>query len=150
MTQEQDVHRHHPQAARQYRNDEIVVYWEPDICIHEAECLRRLPSVFDTRARPWVDISGAAADAIAATIAACPSGALSFERLDGGPIEEVPPATTIEPQEDGPLWVRGRIEIRNADGSVRQATRAALCRCGASENKPYCDLSHRMIGFKAP
>ena len=50
--------------------------------------------------------------------------------------------------EDNPLFVRGRLRVVNADGEVvREDTRAALCRCGASANKPFCDGSHRRIGF---
>ena len=150
MEQTQDVHRRHPADRREYRNDAIVIHWEPGLCIHAAECLKRLPSVFDRRARPWVNVAGADPDAIAAVISACPSGALRFERLDGGLQEDIPETTTIHPQPDGPYYVRGRIDVKCPDGSMRTASRAALCRCGASENKPYCDLSHKTVRFKSP
>jgi CDGSH-type Zn-finger protein len=46
--------------------------------------------------------------------------------------------------------VRGDIEILAPDGTVlRRDTRLALCRCGGSEHKPFCDNSHRMNGFHA-
>jgi CDGSH-type Zn-finger protein len=49
----------------------------------------------------------------------------------------------------GPLWVRGGIEVLSADGSVYESrNRVALCRCGASGNKPFCDGSHVSTGFK--
>jgi uncharacterized Fe-S cluster protein YjdI len=147
---EEDVHRQHPAVRREYQNDAIVVHWEPGLCIHAAECLRRLPSVFDRHGRPWINVDGAEPDAIATTVTACPSGALRFERRDGGPAEETPATAVVFPQPDGPYHVRGRIEIRGADGSLRSLTRATLCRCGASQNKPFCDLSHQMIQFKAP
>jgi CDGSH-type Zn-finger protein len=52
------------------------------------------------------------------------------------------------PAPKGPLFLRGRIRIKDADGRlIREDTRVALCRCGASENKPFCDGSHRRIGF---
>ena len=79
----------------------------------------------------------------------CPTGALHFRRLDGGPQEPVPEATTIQERPNGPLFVRGDVTIFGQDHTlVRQDTRVALCRCGASANKPFCDGSHRRVGFR--
>jgi len=134
--------------ARTYANDTIEVRWEPRLCIHTLNCVRGLREVFDSQARPWVRVDAADADRIAETILTCPTGALHFRRLDGGPQEQPPAATTIEPRPNGPLFVRGRVRIADADGGVvREDTRLALCRCGASGNKPFCDGSHREIGF---
>ncbi len=50
----------------------------------------------------------------------------------------------------GPLYVRGPIVLKDAAGAVVfEGTRAALCRCGASQNKPFCDNSHLQVGFQA-
>ncbi len=51
---------------------------------------------------------------------------------------------------DGPLLVRGAFEVVTPDGEPLPRTRrtVALCRCGASVLKPYCDGSHKLIGFK--
>jgi CDGSH-type Zn-finger protein len=58
---------------------------------------------------------------------------------------------TIVPMPAGPLYVRGRVQLRSADGSVIvEDTRLALCRCGKSHNKPFCDNSHRGVGFDDP
>ena len=51
---------------------------------------------------------------------------------------------------NGPLLVRGRIEVRREDGSVEVLPRATLCRCGSSADKPFCDNSHLRIAFRAP
>jgi uncharacterized Fe-S cluster protein YjdI/CDGSH-type Zn-finger protein len=143
-----DLLRGH-QPARTYGNESIEVQWEPRLCIHTGNCVSGLGEVFDHDRRPWVQVDAADADRIAATVMTCPTGALRFRRLDGGPQEEEPPETTIDPQPDGPLFVRGRLQVVERDGeAVRELTRAALCRCGASENKPFCDGSHRRIGFK--
>ena len=57
--------------------------------------------------------------------------------------------TTIAPMPDGPLYVRGCVQLRSADGKVIvEDMRLALCRCGQSHNKPFCDNSHRGSGFK--
>ena len=134
--------------ARTYANDAIEVRWEPRLCIHTQNCVRGLGEVFDPQARPWVRVDAADAARIAETVATCPTGALHFRRLDGGPQEHPAAETTIEPRRNGPLFVRGRVRIVDEDGAiVREDTRVALCRCGASGNKPFCDGSHREIGF---
>lgn len=133
-------------ATRVYDDGRIRVMWDATLCIHTAICLRRLPEVFDVQARPWIDLGGAAAEEIAATIRACPTGALVY--AGGGVDPEVPDDPTIVTvRPNGPLFVRGRVRIERPDHDPVEHTRAALCRCGASENKPYCDNSHRLVGF---
>jgi uncharacterized Fe-S cluster protein YjdI len=134
--------------TRTYVGDAIEVHWEPRLCIHVRNCVRDLPNVFLPEARPWVAVDAADADAVAAAVEHCPTGALHYRRLDGGADEQAPEETTVEPRPNGPLFLRGRLRIVAADGQViRQDTRVALCRCGASGNKPFCDGSHRRIGF---
>lgn len=149
MTEEIEA-RKEPGVVREYATDAIVVTWEPSYCMHSARCLVNLPQVFDVDARPWIAIDGAAADEIAETVMQCPSGALHFRRLDGGRQEEPPSETTFRASRNGPLFQRGRIRVTNNEGRViREDTRVALCRCGGSENKPFCDGTHRRIGFAA-
>lgn len=140
--------RKQPGVEREYRTSEIVVYWEPALCIHTANCLNALPEVFDVRRRPWVLIDAASADAIAEAVMRCPTGALRFARLDGAAQEPLAEPPVIEAQPDGPLYLRGRVRIVNQDGAERELPRAALCRCGESNNKPFCDGMHRRIGFR--
>jgi CDGSH-type Zn-finger protein/uncharacterized Fe-S cluster protein YjdI len=134
---------------RVYANEAIEVHWEPKLCIHVRNCVRGLPEVFDPDARPWVVVGAADSDRIAETVLTCPTGALHFRRLDGGPQESGTELTSVEPRPNGPLYVRGHVRIVDADGElIREDTRVALCRCGASENKPFCDGSHRRVGFE--
>jgi len=147
MTEEE---RKRPGVAREYRDGRIVVYWEPRYCIHTANCLNAEPGVFDAMRRPWIVLDGAEADDIARAVMTCPTGALSFERLDGGEQEPLPESTTITARPDGPLFVRGKVKIAEGNGGVvRESTRVALCRCGQSANKPFCDGTHRVVGFRA-
>jgi uncharacterized Fe-S cluster protein YjdI len=133
---------------RTYAGEAIEVNWEPRLCIHVRNCVRSLPNVFVPDARPWVAVDAADADAVAAAIEQCPTGALHYRRLDGGPQEQAAEETTIEPRPNGPLFVRGHVRIAGDDGEViREDTRVALCRCGGSGNKPFCDGTHRRIGF---
>jgi uncharacterized Fe-S cluster protein YjdI len=142
--------RHRPEVLRRYEGTGIIVHWEPKLCIHAGICLRDLPSVFDNAARPWVAVDGATADEIAEAIEGCPTGALYYERTDGAPQEQPDQPTHIQPRTNGPLFVRGEVEVVDMQGNAtRVATRAALCRCGQSANKPYCDLTHRAIGFRS-
>jgi CDGSH-type Zn-finger protein/uncharacterized Fe-S cluster protein YjdI len=137
-------------ARRVYGNATIEVQWEPSLCIHARHCVRRLPQVFDPDARPWIAVDAADADRIAETVRSCPTGALHFRRLDGGAPERADDVTTVEPQRNGPLFLRGHVRVVDAEGRlIREDTRVALCRCGASANKPFCDGSHRRIGFES-
>ena len=141
--------------TREYRTDQIVVQWDAERCIHSGECVRGAPGAFDPQARPWIDLAGEDADTIASVIRRCPSGALHAQRLDGGaPLptsQEQPDAPlAVRSVRDGPLYLRGDIEVRDASGElIRRDLRVALCRCGASDRKPFCDNSHLRTGFRA-
>jgi uncharacterized Fe-S cluster protein YjdI len=142
--------RYAADIRKEYQGDGIVVHWEPALCIHVAACIRSQPAVFDPNARPWVDVTRGNAGEIAAAIEACPTGALWYERTDGSPQEEPAVPVTVQPRLNGPLFVRGALDVIDSQGNVvRKATRLALCRCGGSKNKPYCDLTHRMNGFRS-
>ena len=134
--------------VKRYEGDGITITWTAERCIHAAECVRGLPAVFDTERRPWIDASGADADAIAAVIDRCPSGALGYERVASDAPVSTPTAVSIQVQQGGPLFVRGRVAMSAEDGSPIEAPeRMALCRCGASSKKPFCDGTHARIGF---
>lgn len=119
-------------------------------CIHAEECVRGLPQVFNTARRPWIQPEQASPDQIAAVIERCPTGALQYIRKDGGADESPPLVNRATLVEDGPLYLHGQIEIRSPQGDLLYATtRVALCRCGASRIKPFCDNSHLQSGFRA-
>ncbi|MEZ5330682.1 MAG: CDGSH iron-sulfur domain-containing protein [Thermoanaerobaculia bacterium] len=131
-----------------YASDEIEVSWSAGRCIHAAECVRGLPEVFAPGERPWIHPRAGEADAIAEVVERCPTGALHYRRAEGS--EERPDTeNTIRLAADGPVYLRGALEVRTADGTVVEETRMALCRCGASANKPFCDGSHAESGFEA-
>ncbi len=62
---------------------------------------------------------------------------------------EIEGELVISTAPNGPLLLDGGCEIRGADGTTHRAKKAALCRCGLSSNKPYCDGSHATGGFQA-
>lgn len=140
-----------PPAMREYANDRITVEWRAERCIHSANCVRSLPHVFDPRRRPWVEIDAAAADEVADAVLRCPTGALQFRRHDGGPAERPDAPTTLTPIRNGPLYVRGELEVRGLDGRpVRTGARMSLCRCGLARAMPFCDNACRHAGWVEP
>ena len=130
--------------TRKYETSEGTVVWKSEKCIHSAVCVNGLPEVFDPNRQPWIDVSAAKADEILAQVRKCPSGALSVAEDNA---EAVGPVL-IRLAEDGPLMLKGPVEIAHPDGHIESKEKCALCRCGASENKPFCDGSHKKIGFK--
>lgn len=140
--------------VRSYSNGEVTILWQADRCAHSGICIAGLPKVFDARRRPWVDPMAATTEQIVAQVRECPSGALSILRSDAakaveGTAGEGEALARIELVEDGPLILKSGCVLVNPDGTEsRRDEPVALCRCGASGRKPFCDGSHRRIGFK--
>lgn len=135
-------------AVKEYLTPDLVVRFDSRRCIHAAECVHGLPTVFDAERRPWIVADAAPADAVVDVIERCPSGALTYQRTDGGHAEVPTDDPRIVEVENGPLYVTGSIRVEAPDGTpVDTGQRTALCRCGASRNKPFCDNSHRAAGF---
>ena len=79
---------------------------------------------------------------------ACPSGALSYKSR-GDNQEAIHTETKVEALEDGPLLVYGTLHITDSNGQTEKKNKTtAFCRCGASQNKPYCDGTHVKAEFK--
>lgn len=140
-------------TAREFTNGEITVIWKQHKCIHSAVCVKRLPAVFNPAHRPWVIIQGSDTESIRTTIDLCPSGALTYRMNDEAAEQEnnTPPIhhTQIKVVPNGPLLINGPAEIVDQNGKKENKSIIfALCRCGASHNKPYCDGTHNFIGFK--
>lgn len=134
-----------------YSNDEITVIWKPELCIHSKSCWHNLPEVFNPKVKSWIDPNGASTEKIIDQIKKCPSGALSYQSktntIANTTMEN--PTTKLELAPNGPILVHGTIEIKHSDGKTETKEKmTALCRCGASANKPFCDGSHRKIDFK--
>ncbi len=137
------------EKKRFYATPQIEVSYDVGRCIHAAECVRCLPQVFDPNARPWIRPDAAEADAVADAVLRCPTGALHFQRRDGGAEEVADAENTVMLAADGPIYLRGRVQVLDTAGTVLlEDTRVALCRCGASKSKPFCDNSHQGSGFQ--
>lgn len=136
--------------GKHYTAPDILVRYDTPRYIHAAECVRGLPDVFDTAKRPWIQPQNAQAQELAAVIRRCPSGALHYlltgEDADPAAQEQPQTPTTITPYPDGPLGIRGDLIIQTPEGEQREV-RATLCRCGQSGHKPFCDGTHRRVGW---
>ena len=137
-----------PEKIHTYTGTAIDVTYDKARCIHVGACIRGLPRVFDPGSRPWVIVGNSTADKIAAAVETCPSGALHYVRKDGGAAEVPDPENALLVSRDGPLFIRGQLELVRPDGSVKPETRLTLCRCGASSHKPFCDNSHLAARFR--
>ena len=134
--------------VKEYSNGEVTVVWDAEKCIHSANCVNGLPSVFKPDAKPWIVADGANSDALMKTIDRCPSGALSYYKTNEGDTSSASKGITVEVLENGPLLVQGTLKVKLKDGSEETKKRStAFCRCGASQNKPYCDGAHSQQGF---
>jgi CDGSH-type Zn-finger protein len=135
------------ERARSFGADTIVMTDDESLCEHAGFCGNRVTNVWKMIRRsndPEVR------DRLITMVSNCPSGRLAVADADGDPIEPgFEPSIATVP--DGPLWVRGGIPVTGPDGFTYEIrNRVTLCRCGQSQNKPFCDGTHADIGFEAP
>ena len=135
-----------------YPGESAQVHWDGKLCIHYGECGRAQGDLFVGGRTPWCQPDLSAADEIRDVVLRCPTGALTVTFNDGSIIEPDLEDNTATISQNGPVYLKGRLEFddEKTDNQSRSAGtkfRAALCRCGASGNKPYCDNSHVSSGF---
>ncbi|MDW0141984.1 MAG: CDGSH iron-sulfur domain-containing protein [Nitrososphaeraceae archaeon] len=136
---------------RNYPGKEITVHDNRKICSHAAECVNNLSSVFKLGSRPWINPDASKMNDIIDVVRRCPSGALSYS-IDGveyrDPEEQRNPIVTV--LKNGPYHITGGIELIGENiqfGEGASKEHYTLCRCGASENKPFCDGAHKSSKF---
>lgn len=137
------------EITKKYTNGDLTVVWKPKKCIHSGICVAELPQVYDPKKKPWIEAENASIEELKAQIDKCPSAALTYYIKDENK-ETIKTETMVKMtiNKNGPLLVKGDIELINADGSTEVKSEVtAFCRCGASDNKPFCDGRHNKIGF---
>ena len=128
------------------RTKDITLRFDGRRCIHSRHCVLGAPSVFLANVKgPWLHPETVSVERCVAIAQACPSGAITYERRDGGPQEAAPAVNVLRVRESGPYALHAEIALEGH----RKMLRATLCRCGKSANKPFCDNSHRDAGFAA-
>ncbi len=142
-----------PKETFRYTKDDLTIIWKPNQCSHSTICWKGLVEVFNPKTRPWVNIEGSSGENIIEQVKKCPSGALSYELANPKAGNEEITASNeilnIEILKNGPILIKTECTIKNSDGKEERKTGStALCRCGASSTKPYCDGTHNKIGFE--
>jgi CDGSH-type Zn-finger protein/uncharacterized Fe-S cluster protein YjdI len=128
------------------RTKDITLRFDAARCIHSRHCVMGAPSVFLANVKgPWLHPETVPLMQTIAIAHSCPSGAITYERHDGGPQETAPAVNELRIRENGPYAIHAAIEVAGQGAMFR----ATFCRCGKSENKPFCDNSHRKAEFVA-
>jgi CDGSH-type Zn-finger protein len=137
-----------PDRLDRYDATEITVLDNRGTCCHFGNCTDHLPQVFHHEGDPFVTPEGAGADAIEEIVRQCPSGALGFIR-NGTTYQGEEREAEIYVAQNASYYVRGGIELKGEPmnaGASRE--HYALCRCGHSKNKPFCDGTHWWVKFR--
>lgn len=134
----------------EYEGDSQTVTWDRRLCIHVGECGRAKGDLFLAGRDPWCDPNISDENDVVDIVGRCPTGALAVKGASGAYLTETPASENqIVVSNDGPLYISGELAIEAAEEDMHSVNRrAALCRCGASKNKPFCDNSHRDIDFR--
>ena len=136
-----------PDRRDDYVKGSLTIHDNRGLCAHAGRCTDNLASVFRLGTEPWIDTDGATTEEIIAVIGLCSSGALSYsiedvEHRDRGG------STALAFVPGGPYVVSGGAELDGAELPAGATTdHMALCRCGASQNKPFCSGKHWDVTF---
>lgn len=140
--------RRQPDRLDTYEGTEITILDNRGICSHAGYCTDSLPKVWQMGVEPWINPDAASTEEIIKTIKKCPSGALSYSmnsRLHNSWHSDA----DIYITKNGPYKVKGEINLKNTElFEGMSSDHYALCRCGQSRNKPFCDGSHWYSGFR--
>ncbi len=132
-----------------YPGEQIDVEWDGRLCIHISECGKSEDELFEAGRKPWCNPDKIDVEQVAEIVERCPTGALTYQAKDGKVSESAPSENSITVSNNGPYFVTGDLNIAGIPNDMPGvAYRAALCRCGQSRNKPFCDNSHEEASFK--
>lgn len=125
----------------------VTVHYTPVLCTHAAQCQIKAKSVFDPQKSPWIQPENGDLEHILRAIADCPSGALRVsvgavpgQHMTTGEVE-------ISVAKDGPYYVKNVALDAEFNGTDASRSKYALCRCGQSKNKPFCDGTHYDVSW---
>jgi CDGSH-type Zn-finger protein/truncated hemoglobin YjbI len=149
-----------PDQRDTYPGQQITIFDNRGICQHSGLCTDRLATAFRTATEPFVAPSGARMDELMRAVRDCPSGALSLA-FDSEEARDLVDwhgqrEAAIQVSQDGPYRVTGGIGLTDETGAdmPRAAGSSqehyALCRCGHSQNKPFCSGMHWYVEFRDP
>ena len=140
MAEEKEVYEYPGKAA--------AVRWNGKLCIHIGECGRAKRELFVAGRDPWCEPDRLPVEDVLEIVKRCPTGALSLAPRAGAPSELPAGENAVVVSNNGPLYLRGDLSIDGATPEMEGVRfRAALCRCGQSGNKPFCDNRHEAAKF---
>jgi CDGSH-type Zn-finger protein/uncharacterized Fe-S cluster protein YjdI len=127
---------------------EVTIRFDAGRCIHSRGCVLGHPEVYVPNVKgEWIHPDAASAEMVMYTAINCPSGAIRVARNNGSANSDTPPVVnTVRIRENGPLAIEAELVIGDEGQSTARAT---LCRCGRSNNKPFCDGAHAAANFVA-
>ncbi len=136
----------------------VTVLDNRGICAHSGFCTDRLAAAFHAGQDPFVVPNAARMDDLVRAVRACPSGALSYALggVEARDQVDQPRPPAIEVSKDGPYRVTGGIPLADGQGADEPRNDGAsrehysLCRCGHSQNKPFCSGMHWYVNFHDP
>jgi len=132
-----------------FDGEKLTAAWDGRLCIHVGECTRAKGELFVSGRKPWGEPDRGEPDHVAEVVRRCPTGSLVYLRKDGGAEEKPESVNRVFISNNGPLYLRGDLRIDGAaDDMPGVRFRAALCRCGDSKNKPFCDNTHEKAAFR--
>jgi CDGSH-type Zn-finger protein len=132
--------------AKSLHGHGVVMRDDRELCTHAGHCADRFTDVWELIRRT---ADPAVRERLEQMVELCPSGRLSHAPVDDAPSVEPEFEPSVAVIRDGPLWVRGGIPVESSDGTTYEIRkRVTLCRCGHSNNKPFCDGTHKVIGFR--
>ena len=129
-----------PRKDDKYKGKKITVHDDRGICAHVGFCTSGLPKVFRMKKEPWIDPDEESKDKVINQIKKCPSGALVYS-IDGKLYNVFHDNPGIKVTRNGPYFIFGGPNLDDSD-KPQSPEHYALCRCGHSKNKPFCDGSH--------
>ena len=149
-----------PDHRDTYQGQQVTIFDNRGICQHSGFCTDRAPTAFRTGEARFVAPSGARMDELVRAVRDCPSGALSLA-FDGAETRGLVDwhgrrEQAIEITQDGPYRITGGIPLTDSTGAGlpraegSSSEHYALCRCGHSQNKPFCSGMHWYVEFRDP
>lgn len=132
----------------QYTGKDTDVFWDGRLCIHIGECGRAKGDLFVSGRQPWCQPDLSSQIELEDIVKRCPTGALHWQHKSGKSAETPTSENTATVCYNGPIYLQGDLDIEEASESPGLRFRAALCRCGESQNKPFCDNSHEKVKFQ--
>ena len=135
-----------PRKIDSYEGRHITIHDNRGICAHVGYCTDGLPKVFQMGVEPWINPDAETLEKIIEIIKKCPSGALSYS-IGGILYNNYSDHAENRVTKDGPYFVKGSIALHDKDHPESEE-HYALCRCGKSINKPFCDGQHWYTQFK--